>query len=444
MRNTLVSSVSFVLLSLAFGVPAVGAANLGAILEMARAADAQYAAARAAADAGREKRPQGRSGLLPAVSVSGNRRYNHDISSSYAEPRDYNSRAWSVSMNQPLYRKVNYEAWAQGELQALLAEQQLLLAEQELLLRVAKGYFDVLQAQDVLAAVGSQKQALAQQLAQATRSYQVGLAPITDVNEAQARYDLTIAQEIAARNDLEGKRRVLEKAIDRDLPPLAGLDPEAGIDLLAPEQQVALAERAADDALQVAIGMTTEQVARRELTKQSAAHLPSLDLVVSHGQTRNANYVNFGPTNLRQSSVGVELSMPIYQGGAVASRVREAAANLERARQELANARRQARLEARQALLGVQSGSALHQALRQALKSGEAQVRSTTRGLEVGVRARVDVLNAEQQLHATRKDLAASRYQTLLAALQLKAAAGVLGDADLRALDALLLPVAQP
>ena len=218
----------------------------------------------AATDAGREKYIQGRAGLLPAVSLTANQRYNRDLSAGAFAPREYDSRAWSVSVTQPLWRKANLDALALGELQALLAEQQLQLAEQDLLLRVAKAYFEVLQAQDALSALGAQKTAFAQQLAQATRAYEVGLAPITDVNEAKARHDLTVAQEIAAGNDLEVKRRTLEKSIDRELPPLAGPDPEALIEPLPATEARALAERAARDALRVAIGVTGERIAQRE------------------------------------------------------------------------------------------------------------------------------------------------------------------------------------
>jgi outer membrane protein len=153
---------------------------------------------------------------------------------------------------------------------------------------------------------------------------------------------------------------------------------------------------------------------------------------------KNLNYGQFGGSQTREASIGVELAVPIYQGGAVSSRVREALADRDRAQQELANAERQATLDAQQAQLGVQSGAALTQALKQALVSSETQLRSTQRGLQVGVRTRVDVLNAEQQLFATRKDLAAARYKTLVSTLQLKAAAGTLAETDLRALDSLL------
>lgn len=421
------------------GLPAIAAAaGLADIVRLARSSDAAYAMAIASTEAGREKRIQGRAGLLPTVSLTANQRYNRDLSATAVAPREYDSRAWTVSVTQPLWRKANLDALELGELQALLAEQQLRLAEQDLLLRVAKAYFDVLQAQDALSALGAQKAAFAQQLAQATRAYEVGLAPITDVNEAKARHDLTAAQEIAAGNDLEVKRRTLEKSIDRELPALAGPDAEALVEPLPSAEAQALAERAAQDALRVAIGVTGERIAQREAQRQRAAHQPSLDLVASHGRTRNANFSLFGPTDLRQSAIGVEFALPIYQGGAIDSRVREALAMLERARQELTDARRQAKLDGRQALLGVQSGVALQQALREALRSAQEQVRSTRRGFEVGLRSRVDVLNAEQQLHATRRDLAASRYQTLMAALQLKAAAGVLGDDAIAAIDAML------
>lgn len=414
------------------------AATLGQIYDMALASDAQYAAARAAAAAGRERREQGLAGLLPSISLSGNLRDTHERVNSSVGRRNYGSGVGAVTLTQPLLRGVNYYTYEQGELQAQLADQQLKLAEQELLLRVAKGYFDVLQAQDALGTVTAQKDAFAQQLAQAKRSFEVGLAPVTDMNEAQSRYDLTVAQEIAARNDIELKRRTLEKAINAPLPPLAVLDEQAPVEMLDASQRATLVDRAPEDSIQVQIGSTAEQVARREVSRQDAGHMPTVDFVTSYSSIQNGNYTTIGASSVRQGQVGIEVAFPLFQGGAVNSRVREAVANADRAQQELLNARRQATLDARQALLGVESGTALHRALRQALSSSETQVRSTRRGFEVGVRTRVDVLNAEQQLFATKRDLATSRYQTLVASLQLKAAAGVLTEADLRALDKLL------
>ncbi len=413
------------------------AATLGEVYEMARSSDPQFAAARAAALAGREKSVQGRAGLLPSVSLGGTLRSTHEVGGLAGEPvRDYTTHNWNLSASLPVLRRANVEAWRQGELQALLADQQLRLAEQDLLLRVARGYFEVLQAHEVLASTGAQRTAFAQQLTQARRAFEVGMAPVTDVNEAQARSDLAVAQEIAAGNDIELKRSVLEKSIARAVPPLAGLDQQSAVVLYDAVQLQAWLAQAPESALPVAAAQLAEQVARREVARQQAGHLPTVDLVLSYNDNAASRFVS--PGNSRQTAVGFEVSLPLYQGGATDSRIREAVANLERARQDLANARAQARLDANQAYLGVLSGQALHQALRQAQASGEVQVRSTQRGFEVGTRTRSDVLNATQQLFATRKDLAAARYQTLVAGLQLKAAAGQLTEADLLGLDRLL------
>jgi outer membrane protein len=414
------------------------AAGLSEIYEIARSEDAQFAAALYAASAGREKGVQGRALLLPAVNVSANTRRNYETTSTTTGHSTYQSGAFSVNASQPLMRQ-QYQATAeQGDLQARQAEQQLKLAEQDLMLRVARAFFDVLQAQDALATVGAQKAAFAQQLAQATRSYQVGMVPVTDVNEAQARYDLTLAQEISARNDLEVKRSTLEKAINRPLPPLAALDPGAEIEVVSPQQLQSLRDSAAQGATQVAIGVTAEQIARLEVEKQDAGHNPTIDAVASVGVISNANYAQFGGQHSSTAAIGIEVALPLYQGGAISSRAREAVANLGRAQSDLDNARRQATLDARQAYAGVESGLAMNRALQQAVKSGESQVLSTRRGMEVGLRVRVDLLNAEQQLFTSRRDLSAARYQTLVSTLQLKAAAGVISEQDLKTLDALL------
>lgn len=420
------------------GVAAAQGVRLSAILDMARGADAQFAAARAAADAGREKLPQAMAALWPSASITANLKRNLDGSTAYDGPRSYEGSGAALVVSQPLFRvglKVGAE---QAELQVRLAEQQLLLAEQDLFMRTARGYFDVLQAADELAAAGAQKEALTQQLFHARRSFEVGTVPITDLNEAQARRDLAVAQEIAARNELELRKRVLERSIARPLPELARLKATAGIELLNVAQTLELVDAAPLTALTVLITRTQVQVAEKEIARREAGHWPTLDLVATAGANRNVAFGNFGGNDTRQSTIGIEFNMPVFQGGAVSSRTREAVADRLRADAERLQAERQALLDAQQAQLGVQSGLALTQALQQALKSSESQLLSTQRGLQVGTRTRVDVLNAEQQVYATRKDLAGARYKSLVSALQLKAAAGVLTEVDLRGLDALL------
>lgn len=426
--------------ALCLALPAkASAARLGEIYELARANDARLAAARSAASAGAELAEQGRAGLRPTVSISGDARQVDEHALSGGGRAEYVSSSLGLNASQPLFRPASVAAARQGELQAKLAQQRLQQVEQELRLRVARGYLEVLQAEDAMATLAAQKDAFAQQLAQARRSYEVGLAPITDVSEAQSRYDLTVAQQIAARNDVEVRRRALEKAIGGPLPPLDPLDPDKSVDLVTPADLRELPESAGSTSHEVGSATITEEVARVEVDRQVAGHKPTLDLVASISERRNVNYGVLGGSHSRPRSIGFEFNMPLYQGGIVDSRVREATANLARAESERIEAQRQAVFDAQQAALGVASGNALVQALRQALTSSEMQLRSTRRGLEVGVRTRVDVLNAEQQLFTTRRDLSAARYQTVVATLQLRAAAGRLSDGDLALVDSLLM-----
>jgi outer membrane protein len=411
-----------------------GIANLSAVYQMARENDAEYAAARQSFKAGQEKIPQGRAGLLPTVNLGANARYN-ESRSSISPSTDYGSQGVSLTLTQPLYRKQNLEAYEQAKIQALMSEQQLKLAEQKLLLSVAQAYFSVLQAQDVLATVQSQKLAYAEQLAQARKSFEVGAATITDTHEAQARYDLTTAQEFAAQNDLEVKRRSLEKIINSETPELARLVESTKLSLPEPNNMDVWVKQAEEGGIAVNLSQSAVELARRELERQRGGHLPTLDLSASYSDNQNPSST---VTSSRSGAVGLELGWVLYQGGAITSRVREAVALQEKARYELDTARRQSRLDARQGFLGVLSGDAQVRALEQALVSSEAQLKSTKLGLEVGVRTRVDVLNAQQQLFTTKRDLAAARYQTLFAGLQLKAAAGSLKEDDLKAVDALL------
>lgn len=428
---------------MAFAAAATGTVHaqpqkLSDLFRMARESDAQFAAARAAAAAGQEKLPQARASQLPNVNLTYGPRYNRERSSVFEGPLDYQSGSAALTLNQPIYRPANRLGVEQATFQTRQIDLQLQLAEQDLILRLASAYFDILQAQDQLSAARGQLAAMSQQLAQSRRAFDVGTVPVTDVNESQARHDYAVAQEIAANNDLSAKRRVLEKIIGRPLPGLARLNAGAAVDLISADEQTRLVQAASGNSLQTAISRSAVDAARVEIARRNTGHLPTLDFVAAARTDKNVNYGRFGASDSRVLSGGVELAVPIYQGGYISSRVREALADLDRAEQELLNAERQSLLDAQQAQLGVQSGSSLTQALAQAEVSAEAQLRSVQRGLQVGVRTRVDVLNAEHQLYVTRRDLAAARYRTLVSSLQLRAAAATLGQDDLVRLDALL------
>jgi len=415
------------------------AANLSEVYKLARQHDPVYAAAYASYKAGLERLPQTQALLRPSIGLSASLRHNQ-VDTNLSSGTSSNPAGFGLSLQQPLYRKQNLETYEQGKLQTLLAESQLKAAEQDLILRVARAYFDVLLAQDNLSTSEAQKKAIAEQLAQAKFSFEVGAATITDTHEAQARSDLASAQEIAARNDLAVKRQSLEKLIGAVAPKLDILASHAKLPAPEPDDIEKWVAHSQESGLGVAISRTAEEIARREVAKQRAGGLPTLDLVASYSDTRNGTSSGLTKVDSQSAQLGLELAWAFYQGGAIESRIREAQANQEKARFELDEARLLAALDARNAFLGVASGNARSQALAQAVVSSESQLQSTKLGLEVGVRTRVDVLNAQQQLFAAQRDLAAARYETIKSGLALKATAAALTEADLAAMDAFLKP----
>lgn len=434
-----------ILIALAFAGNALSAqsADLLQVYRDATAYDAQYAAARAARAAGLEKLPQGRAGLLPTLGLSANTTWN-DVESTARSTgvttgREYNSNGWNVALSQPLFRWQNWVGYQQSELAVALAEMQFAQAGQDLILRVSQAYFDVLLAQETLATAQAQKTAFAEQLEAAKRNFEVGTATITDTHEAQARHDLAVATEIAAENDLAVKRQALRILTGKEADTLKGLRP--GVQIGAPQpadigQWVSSAEAAN---LGVQIAQTNLDVSRREIEKQRAGHYPTLDLVATHGKTGSGfSTTPPGGVDTKSSTIGLQLAVPLFAGGAVSSKEREAAALNEKARADLDNARRQASLGARQAYLGVNAGLAQIRALEAGVASSRLAVESNKLGYEVGVRINIDVLNAQSQLFDTQQKLAKARLDTLIAQLRLKSAAGTLSETDLAALNALL------
>lgn len=416
-----------------------GAADLEQVYRDALSYDAALAGARASLEAGREKLPQGRAGLLPSVNLTGNSNWNEADYRTTGRSQGYNSNGWQVQLTQPLFRWQNWVQYKQGEMQVALSEAQYQLARQDLTLRAAQGYFDVLVAQDVLAAATALHEANTQQLELARKSFEVGTVTITDVHEAQSRADLSSAQTIAAESDLAVKRHALLVLTGKEPDALKGL--RKGVALSRPEpadiQSWVASAETGNYAVQAAqIG---REISDREVERNRAGHLPTVDLVASHGNTTSANaFAGFAKTDLDTTVVGVQLALPLFQGGVVNSRVREAAALRDKARFDLDNARRTAAQNARQAYLGVSSGLAQVKAFEAAQVSSRSALDANKLGYEVGVRINIDVLNAQSQLFDTLQKLSKARYDTLLAQLKLKAAAGTLGDDDIKAINALL------
>ena len=437
--------LAFLLAAPLFSSP-LWAADLMQIYREARENDAAYAAARSGMEAGQERLPQARAGLLPTLGASGNTIWNkNDLylrngtlpPTVNANPR-FNSNGYTVTLSQPLFRWQNYVQYGQAQWQVLQAEANFAQSAQDLVLRVAQAYFDVLYAQENLRAVRASKQAISQQLEQARKNFEVGTATITDTHEAQSRHDLASAQELSAENDLAVKRYALRLIVGKDVGELHRLRPEATLLPPQPESMEKWVESAERDGFAVQAQQAAVEVASKEVERMRAGHYPTLDLVANYGRSNSALSISSNSsleTDVR--NIGLQLNIPLFQGGAVNSRTREAIANRSAAEAALENSRRTASLAARQSYLGVVNGLAQVRALNAALISSTSALESNKLGYEVGVRINIDVLNAEQQVYVTKRDLAKARFDTLLAQLKLKAAVGALGESDLEQINPL-------
>jgi outer membrane protein len=425
---------------LALAGTAARAEGLFELYEAARAYDATWQSARSQYDAALARSDQARAGILPQAGLSaGVTRSAFDNDNPPAD-RNFTTQQATISASQPLYRPANVATWRQGQRQAELAGHQLIAASQDLMIRVSQAYFDVLAAQDTLAFVRAQKAAVQEQLASARRNFEVGTATITDTREAQARYDLVLAQEIAAENDLRVKRLALDTLVGKNNTqpdPLASPLDVPGPQPDDPEAWVSVAEQASP-AIQQA--KRAVEIAELETEKAKAGHKPTLDLTASYGKTRNLNGSATSPLESRPTSgnVGLAFNLPLFAGFATQNRIRETLSLEEKARSDLEATRRQVAQAVRTAFFGVQSGQGQVRALEAAEASSQSALEANRLGYQVGVRINIDVLNAQSQLFQTKRDLAQARYNVLLGHLRLRQANGTLQPEDLARLNTLL------
>ncbi|TSH89157.1 TolC family outer membrane protein [Verticiella sediminum] len=449
-------------LRLAAALVALGLGQSAAALSLvqayqtALANDPIFASARAQYTAGLEQLPQARSALLPFVTAGASATYN-DTRTRFTNqlPRrnvytdDY---GYQLVLSQPLFDWTSWQTYEAAKLGVTLTELGLQYAHQDLMLRVAQTYFDVLAAQDVLTALEAERSAIGEQLQSARRNFEIGTATITDTYEAQARFDLNSAQLLQAENSLQVRRAALEKIIGEPAGTLSVLPAGTPAPPPQPAQAQAWLERAETDNLGVVQAQIQTALASKQVDIARSAHYPQVDLVGTFGQADNryrpetaqaAQGISDGRARNTASSIGVQVSIPLYTGGYVSSRVREEAAREQAARYDYEDARREAVRATREAFLGVNTGLAQIRALEAAETSSRQALQANLTGYEVGVRINLDVLNAQQQLYATQRDLAAARYNTLLAGLRLKAAAGQLAEDDIDALNRLLRPASE-
>lgn len=409
------------------------------IYRQAQDHDPTWAAAQAAHRAAAERRPQALALRRATVDVYANVSENSQRLKTPTNniQSDFRSNGYGVELIQPLYRAENRPTYDQAQAAVAQAEHELAAAREDLMLRTVRAYLAVLAARDSHDHAKSEKSAVQRLLALARRNYNVGAANLIDVHDAQAAFDLAVAQEIAAANEYEVRRAALHLLVGDNPGELAvlGATPE----LTPPTEDMGRwVERAVTDNLQLQARERAAAQAAQEIAIQRAGRYPRLDAVAGRNFSDTTNIIGI-PTESTIDQVGVTLNIPLYRGGAIDARVREAAARYDQARAQLETARRDAAQRARESYLAVLNSVAQVRALEQARVSNRRALESTVLGQERGLRTGLDVLNNQRVLFGTLRDLSRARYDYLLNRLQLKAAAGALHEDDLVSLNRLLV-----
>lgn len=389
--------------------------------------DAQLRAARAVRDSALEAKPQAKALLLPIASLSANAsRIHSDVKGS--SESTYGRENLTISLSQPVYHRDYYIKLEQADKQVAQAEVTFAAEEQELIVRVAQAYFDVLSAKDSLEFAQAENKAIERQLDQAKQRFEVGLIAITSVHETQAAYDQSRADLILAENELdntkEAMREITKEAFESYSPVVADLP------LNAPDPQNIdkWGEGAMAQNLTIQAARYGTEIARQNIQVQRSGYYPTLDLVGSHALDRNGSTSG---SDVDTTTVGLQLNMPLYTGGAVDSRTRQARFDYQAAQENLDKQVRSVNRQVRDGYRGVLASISAVDALRASTVSAKSALDASEAGLEVGTRTMVDVLSAQRDLFRARSNYSTVRFNYILSGLKLKQAAGTLSKVDL-------------
>ncbi|WP_394755771.1 TolC family outer membrane protein [Rhodoferax sp.] len=432
----------FVAIGATFTLP-VQAQSLVDLYQSARGYDATYQSAKSQFDATLARADQAKALLLPTVGLSLGASVTHLDNTLVPPPQsstsNFNTQSATVSASQPLYRPANRASYEQGIKQVDLAQAQLAAANQDLIVRVSQAYFDVLAAIDNLTFVKAQKAAVGEQLASAKRNFEVGTATITDTREAQARFDLGTAQEIAAENDLRVKKIALDQLVGMNNAQPQPLAQPVALPTLVPKDVNAWVAQSESNHPGIRQTQVALEVAQLETRKAQAGHKPTLDLTAGYNLTQNNGSASTSMDyRTNAGTIGLAFNLPLFAGFAIQNRVKETLALEDKARSDLEATKRAVAQGARTAYFGVESGLGQVKALEAAEASSQSALDANKLGYQVGVRINIDVLNSQSQLYDTKAKLAKARYDVLLGSLKLRQASGTLQAQDLQGVNALL------
>lgn len=420
---TLACAISLLLTSL----PAVAIDLLGSY-DAALSEDAEYRAARAAAESGREFLPLARAQLLPSVSASMTQFRNELTSETQSftgvptkSETNYDSKNYSLTLRQPLYRPFLLAGYRQAQARVESVEAALGKARQDLGLRVIGAYLNVLLAEETERQLESQTRAIEMQLVAARRSLQAGLGTRTDVDDAQARLDMNGSKRLGARQQIDQARHELQLLINKPPGALRAIDVQR-LELAAPQpplldEWIARAAAASPELREL---LARRDMAHHEIDRAASGHKPTLDLIAQRTQSANDNVTNPN-TRYDNSQIGVQLTIPLFAGGYVSAQIRQALAARDELDERVEALRRKLAVQVRKEFQGVQEGIEKIRANEQAERSAAVALHSNEKGFQAGSRTRVDILKAEESLAAARLELVRERMLYLFAHARLLA-----------------------
>lgn len=418
------------------------ALDLWEVWQLAQQRDPIYAAQKANTQANQEKINQARAELLPSITAVSAIRHNDVRRVSGLDQSQHQSpNEWQLRLSQPLLDLTALAQFERSRYLAAMAVLDLESARNDLFLRVSQAYFDVLTAQDSLKSLEVEQEAIEQQLRLAEYEFELGGATITDTYEAQSRLDLVINQRIITENNLQAAKNQLSRIVGQPIYVLAPLNPNVTLPAPEPTYVEAWLNQAEQGSLTIAKAGLAVQAQQQQLQAYKREHAPTLSLQAYSGSQSNQGI--YGPSNgprALNSSIGIELAIPLYQGGAISSKVRENTSLLQQANYEYEDSRRATVEDINTYFVSVNNGIRQVNALQAAEQTSQAAVDANRLAYEVGVRSNIDVLNAQKQLYETQRALAKARYDTLLSSIRLKSTVGQLLDEDIAAISRLLIP----
>jgi outer membrane protein len=415
----------------------IKAENLADVYELALKNDPLLRAAEATYRAGKENKRQGIAGLLPTLSISGSTNWNEYRVEEQLQDQ-YNSNSYLANLNQPIFRLDKWFQFERGTALSEAAAAEFAYQQQETMIRVASAYFNVLNSIDSLNAAKAEEKAIGRQKDLAKKRFDVGLAAITEVQETQAAFDLTVVSRIAREAQLDSAQETLTSIVGRDIKLLSPLIDEFEISLPDPLDRESWVSLGLKNNYQLKSAKLQRDAAQAAARGSASNHLPQIDLVgrISQSTSKQGKFGGFIQNPLfgieqdtRQYSI--QFSLPLYAGGAISSARRQAYANYDRSKEQAIYTERSTIKDVRSNHFGVQTQVANVTARKQALASAESALEATQVGYEVGTRNTVDLLDAQKRLFQAQRDYASSRYEYIISMLRLKASVGSLNPNDL-------------